>query len=60
VNCNNSLVVTITVTCYLWAPSIGDHLFTCGAISRQPQMVNYRPVSRALRDWVVVRRRGRT
>jgi len=26
------LVVTITVTCYLWAPSSGNHLFTCGAI----------------------------
>jgi len=25
-------VVTITVTCYSWAPSSGDHLFTCGAI----------------------------
>jgi len=25
-----SLVVTITVTCYSWAPSSGDHLFTCG------------------------------
>jgi len=24
-------VVTITVTCYSWAPSSGDHLFTCGA-----------------------------
>jgi len=25
-------VVTITVTCYSWAPSSGDHLFTCGVI----------------------------
>jgi len=25
VNYDNSLVVTITVTCYLWAPSTGDH-----------------------------------
>jgi len=32
VNYDNSLVVTITVTCYLWAPSSGGHLFTCGAI----------------------------
>jgi len=32
VNYNNSLVVTITVTCYSWAPSGGDYLFTCGAI----------------------------
>jgi len=37
VNYDNSLVVTITVTCYSWAPSSGDHLFTSGAISRQPQ-----------------------
>jgi len=27
VNYDNSLVVTITVTCYSWAPSGGDHLF---------------------------------
>jgi len=33
VNYDNSLVVTITVTCCSWAPSSGDHLFTCGAIS---------------------------
>jgi len=25
VNYDNSLVVTITVTCYSWAPSGGDH-----------------------------------
>jgi len=25
------------VTCYSWAPSSGDHLFTCGAIYRPPQ-----------------------
>jgi len=37
VNYDNSLVVTITVTCDLWAPSRGDHLFTCGAIYRPPQ-----------------------
>ena len=36
-NYDNSLVVTITVTCYLWAPSSGDHLFSCGAIFRPPQ-----------------------
>jgi len=28
--------VTITVTRCLWAPSSGDHLFTCGAISKPP------------------------
>jgi len=38
VNYDNSLVVTITVTCYSWAPSIGDHLFSCGAISRPPHL----------------------
>jgi len=33
VNYDLSLVVTpITVTCCSWAPSCGDHLFTCGAI----------------------------
>jgi len=37
VNYNNSPVVTITVTCYSWAPSSGDHLFTCGVIYRPPQ-----------------------
>jgi len=36
VNYDNSLVVTITVTCYSWAPSSGDHLFSCGAIYRPP------------------------
>jgi len=38
-NYNNSLVVTITVTCYSWAPSSGDHLFTCGAIFWPPHGV---------------------
>jgi len=28
--------VTITVTFYSWAPSSGEHLFTCGAIYRPP------------------------
>jgi len=32
VNYDNLNVVTITVTCYSWAPSSGDHLWTCGAI----------------------------
>jgi len=36
VNYDNSLVVTIRVTCYAWAPSSGDHLFTCGVIYRPP------------------------
>jgi len=36
-NYDNSLVVTITVTCNIWAPSSGDHLFTCGAINLPPQ-----------------------
>jgi len=34
VNYHNSLVVTITVTCYSWAPSSCDHLVTCGSKSR--------------------------
>jgi len=37
VNYDNSLVVTITVTCNLWAPSSCDHLFTCSAIYLPPQ-----------------------
>jgi len=36
VNYDNSLVVTITVTCYSWAPSSGDHLITGGAIFWPP------------------------
>jgi len=36
VKCNNSLVVTITVTCYSRVPSSGGHLFTCGAIFWPP------------------------
>jgi len=39
VNYDNSLVVTITVTCYSWAPSSGDHLFSCSAISRPPHLL---------------------
>jgi len=39
VNHDDSLVVTITVTCYSWAPSRGDHLFTCGAIVWLPQYI---------------------
>jgi len=37
VNYDTSLVVNITVSCYSWAPSSGDHAFTCGAIYRPPQ-----------------------
>jgi len=37
VNYDNSLVVTITVTCNLWAPSSGDHSFAGGAIYQPPQ-----------------------
>jgi len=39
VNYDNSLVVTITVTCYSWAPFSGGHLFSCGTISRPPQQL---------------------
>jgi len=38
VNYDNSFVVTITVTCYSWAPSSGDPLFTCGAIFWPPHI----------------------
>jgi len=38
VNYDNSLVVTITVTCYSWATSRGDHLFTCGATYLPPHL----------------------
>jgi len=41
VNYDNSLVVTITVSCYLWAQSSCDHLFTCGAISRPPDDIEF-------------------
>jgi len=42
VNYYNSLVVTITVTCYSWAPSSDDHLFTCGAILWPPHQERLR------------------
>jgi len=44
--------VTITVTCNLWAPSSGDHLFTCGAISRPPQYATFRSGCFCLADSV--------
>jgi len=37
VNYDDSLVVSITVTCYPWALSSGDDLFTCGTIYLPPQ-----------------------
>jgi len=40
--------VTITVTCYSWAPSSGDHFFTCGAIYRPPHYIM--PMAIAGRD----------
>jgi len=46
VNYDNSIVVTITVTCYSWAPSSGDHLFTCGAICWSPQWSRADPASK--------------
>jgi len=39
-NYDLSFVVTITVICYSWALSSGDHIFTCGTISRSPQNTN--------------------
>jgi len=44
VNYDNSLVVTITVTCDSWTPSSDDHLFTCGAIYRPPHCLSVKPV----------------
>jgi len=41
VNYDNSLVVTITATCYLWSPSTGGHFFACGAISRLPHKCSF-------------------
>jgi len=42
VNYDNSLVVTITVTCCWWAPFSGDNLFRCGAIFRPPHLRSLR------------------
>jgi len=54
VNYDNSLVVTITVTCYLWAPSSADHLFVCGAIFRPPsQAWNHCNACPCRWDWSV-------
>jgi len=41
VNYDNSLVMTITVTCYSWASSSGVHLFTYGAIFWPPQSTEH-------------------
>jgi len=41
--------VTITVTCYSWAPSPGDHLFTCGFIYRPPHRAEV--VASHLHSW---------
>jgi len=38
VNYDYSLVVSITVTCNLWAQSSGDYLFTCDVIYLPPQI----------------------
>jgi len=38
-NYDNSLVVSNTVTCYSWAPSGGNHLFTRGAIFWPPHQL---------------------
>jgi len=46
VNYDKSLVVTITMTCDLWAPCSGDTLFACGAISRPPQESSRDPLLR--------------
>jgi len=48
--------VTITVTCYSWAPSRGDHLFTCDAIFCPPHYLLSENNSKAASTcWVVER-----
>jgi len=44
-----SLVVTIAVTCYLWAPSTGDHFFKCGVISWPPHKGAFEFVCRTIK-----------
>jgi len=52
VNHDKSIVVTITVTCYSWAPPGGDPLFSCGAIFRPPHPHEFGPVfEMALEVW---------
>ena len=52
-NYDLSFVVTpITMTCYSWAPSSGDHLFTCDAIYMPPQYFQHQA-----EDWVLFRLR---
>jgi len=51
VDYDNSLVVTIKVTCDLWAPSTGDHFFICGAIFRLPPNLQRWPVSSEISDF---------
>jgi len=48
VNYDNPLVVTIAVTCYSWAPSRGDHLFSCGAIYRPPHPCDVGYISKSI------------
>jgi len=58
VNYDNSLVATITVSCYSWAPSSGDYLFSCGAISRPPHIASkrFRKITRSrFSIWFVFR-----
>ena len=50
-NYDNPLVVTITVTCNLWAPSSGDHLFTCGAVYLPPHKALGTLVKSAHKNW---------
>jgi len=55
-NYDNSIAVTITVTCYSWAPSSGDHLCTCGAIVWLP----HNPAIQLSVLWLVVMWRENT
>ena len=50
-NYDHSFVVTVTVTCYSWAPSSGDHFFTCGTISRPPHKIVQREESGQSKDF---------
>ena len=52
-NYDNSLVVTITVTCNLWAPYNGDHLFTCGAIYLPPHLFDINIAAGHVGHWTL-------
>ena len=55
-NYDLSFVMTTTVTCYSWAPSSGDHLFTCGAIYPPPPTIPNLPLLVGLPESDMVRK----